>query len=198
MNALRIFFLLAMIVRVDADENEAFEVFKLKTSEGVQKEAQGREVLIREEIKKLKGHSWAGIYYEGDGLGTNVRVVLAPTNGFVFSWHGCLGIYDRNYGSVAESNGVIRLSFELPNKWRGFQGLEARFVPVRWGERVYLVRPEKMAEFGNKVNSQFEPRREMWGRPLLREGDEKKSVSGQPEVPAEFKAFLLKKPVVAE
>src|SRR5438477_12939061 len=56
---------------------------------------------IQQELGHLKDHNWAGEYYFGDGLGVNVSLALAPESGFVFSWHGCLGLYDLNYGDVA-------------------------------------------------------------------------------------------------
>jgi hypothetical protein len=60
------------------------------------------------ELKTLKAHAWAGKYHYGDGLGVNVDLSLAPKSGFVFTWHGCLGLYDLNYGGVEEADGRIR------------------------------------------------------------------------------------------
>ena len=46
---------------------------------------------VREEIGQLKNHEWAGEYYLGDGLGENVSFAIAPKQGFVVEWRGCLG-----------------------------------------------------------------------------------------------------------
>src|SRR4030095_1837931 len=55
---------------------------------------------IRAELLNLPKHAWAGDYYRGDGLGVNVSLLIAPEAGFVFTWDGCLGRYDWNYGNV--------------------------------------------------------------------------------------------------
>ena len=78
---------------------------------------------IQLELRHLKNHDWAGEYFFGDGLGVNVSLALAPDSGFVFSWHGCLGLYDLNYGAVEFSNGTIKLRFKYPNKRVGFREL---------------------------------------------------------------------------
>lgn len=61
---------------------------------------EARKKQIQQELESLKGDSWAGSYYYGDGLGVNVELTLAPKSGFAFTWHGCLGLYDMNYGNV--------------------------------------------------------------------------------------------------
>jgi hypothetical protein len=85
---------------------------------------------IRAEIATRKGPSWAGEYYNGDGLGVNVSLLLAPRSGYLFEWHGCLGLYDRNYGAVTETNGQLRLSFAFENKRKGFQGVAEQLIPI--------------------------------------------------------------------
>src|SRR2546423_2772553 len=94
-----------------------------------------REILA--EIKKLKSHEWAGEYYAGDGLGVNTSLVIAPKSGYVFEWHGCLGLYDRNYGAVTCKNGRIQLSFTFENQRKGFQGIAPELIPISWGPRRY-------------------------------------------------------------
>jgi hypothetical protein len=146
----------------------------------------------------LTNHPWAGAYYCGDGLGVNVHLFLTPGTGYVFEWHGCLGLYDRNYGTITETNGRIRLSFTFKNERKGFQGIAEEFIPVAWGERVYLIPSDDVVGFCNKVNEGIEPRDAFYGFYLLRKGDEKKTVSGFPIVPEEYRAYLLDKPITAE
>jgi len=153
---------------------------------------------IREEIAQLKKHEWAGEYYEGDGLGVNVSLVMAPKHGYVFEWHGCLGLYDRNYGSVTATNGRLQLSFTFTNKHEGFEGIASEFIPIRWGERKYLIPADDIIGFCNEVNSKSEPRNDVHGRCLLRKGDEKKKADGKPAVSVEFAPYLLETPVKAE
>jgi hypothetical protein len=158
--------------------------------------AKTREGRIRREISRLPGHEWAGSYYHGDGLGVNVTLVLAPASGFVFRWHGCMGLYDQNYGEVVRTSSGLKLRFVFPNSRKGFEGMYPELVPVRWSARHYLVGTEQMVAFCNAVNAGTE---RGW-RPakfLLREGDEKKPVSGLPLVPANYQNYLLSEPVTA-
>lgn len=153
---------------------------------------------IQGEITGLGEHPWAGDYYQGDGLGVNVQLLIAPQCGYLFEWHGCLGLYDRNYGCVKQEDGIICLSFTYPNDQEGFQGIADKFIPVVWGQRKYLIPSDKMIDFCNSVNSKSEPRQEIHGRHLLRAGDELKPVKGDPDIPEEYKKYLLKEPVTAE
>lgn len=157
-----------------------------------------RSSLIKSELAKLDGqHEWAGDYYHGDGRGVNVRLALAPSGGFVFSWHGCLGEYDRNHGSVVQDAKGIHLRCALPNKREGFRGIATDFIPVRWGERHYLVATNEMVRFCNAVNALEEPRGRIHGRFLMRRGDEDKPANGLPTVPTEYLSYFLKMPVEA-
>jgi hypothetical protein len=160
--------------------------------------AQSLRAKIQDEIKTIGNHEWAGQYYHGDGLGVNVSLILAPKAGYLFEWHGCLGLYDRNYGAVAWDKGKLRLTFTFENKREGFQGIAEEFVPVSWGDRKYLIPSNEIVGFCNEVNGGSESRRDVHGRYLLRWGDEKKEVKGFPVVPEKFKPYLLARPIEAE
>src|SRR6185436_12407323 len=133
-----------------------------------------------------------------DGLGVNMSLSISPKSGFVFEWHGCLGLYDRNYGAVTLTNERVHLSFTFENKQQGFQGIASDLIPIPWGKRRYLVPADEMVGFCNHVNDGTEPRDGIHGSELLRRGDEKKPVSGLPKVPKEFHDYLISKPIVAE
>ncbi|OGV42527.1 MAG: hypothetical protein A2X46_04470 [Lentisphaerae bacterium GWF2_57_35] len=102
-----------------------------KYTDAAEKTAKQLRDRIRAAANPLTNHPWAGEYYCGDGLGVNVSLLLAPGAGYVFEWHGCLGLYDRNYGHVTETNGRIRLSFAFKNERKGFQGIAEEFVLFR-------------------------------------------------------------------
>ncbi len=167
-------------------------------SDDAEKTAQSRRAAIEAEIKGLGEHPWAGEYYEGDGLGVNVFVTLAPQAGFVFEWHGCGGCYDRNYGAVTSDGDRISLDFTFENNREGFRGLANNFVPIRWGERRYLVPADDIIGFCNNVNSGTEPRNGVHGSYLFRRGDEKTKVTGFPSVPEKYRPCLLTEPINAE
>jgi hypothetical protein len=176
---------------IAADRREA------KFSAKAERTASSMRKTILAEIKDLANHEWAGEYYAGDGLGVNTAVAIAPKSGYVFEWHGCLGLYDRNYGGVTWTNDRIRLAFTFDNKRQGFEGLAPEFIPIRWGTRHYLVPTGDIIGFCNNVNEGREPREDVHGFCLLRRGDEKAEVSGFPIVPKEYRSYLLAEPIEA-
>jgi hypothetical protein len=168
-----------------------------KHSKTAEKAVKLRQEKILAEIKKLGTHDWAGDYFAGDGLGVNTSLILSPQSGYVFEWHGCLGLYDRNYGNVVYTNSRIHLSFKFENNRKGFQGVAPEFIPVKWGGRQYLIPADEIIDFCNNINEGREPRINAHGFYLLRRGDEKKKVSGFPRLPNEYVHYLLAKPVEA-
>ncbi|HJT34141.1 MAG TPA: hypothetical protein VJ783_18990 [Pirellulales bacterium] len=153
--------------------------------------------IILSEIASLNDHPWAGEYYCGDGLGVNISLVVAPKSGYLYEWRGCLGLYDRNYGPVACTDGRLRLVFQLPKR-ESSGGIADELIAVGWGPRQYLIPADEMVRFCNAVNDGSEPRAEIHGLYLLRHGDEEKAVTGIPVVPDEFKDYLLARPIEAE
>ena len=76
-------------------------------------------------------------------------------------------------------------------------------VPVRWGERLYLMHKDSFVEFCNAINLGLEPRSSSgtdWylGSMYLRNGDENKKPSGPPSLSPELIALLLEKPIEAK
>ena len=152
---------------------------------GESRELHERSAAIEAELKRSPGHPWAGDYYEGDGLGANIRMQMSPVAGVAATLHGCLGLYDANEGRVAVlPDGSLRLDFarsesEEPSRFPD------RVVPVHWGERRYLIPPSAMSHFVAAINQGDEPRAGPHGRFLLATGDERKNVDGLPGLPAE-------------
>lgn len=180
------------VISQNADTDEWLD----KRFEEASRIAKQREVRIEEELAHIEDNEWTGEYTYGDGLGVNVRLIFAPRSGFVFSWRGCLGLYDLNYGPVEWDERKLTLQFENQNERKGFQRISPEFVPVRWGDRHYLIAPDQFVDFANAINAGFEPIAHS-GRFLLKEGDEQKSVKGQPDIPAQYKAYLLDEPIDA-
>ena len=189
---------IAVVLLACASAVSAGNLDEAKYTDTAEKTAHQLRDRILAAANALPNHPWAGEYYCGDGLGVNVSLLLAPEAGFVFEWHGCLGLYDRNYGAIAETNGRIHLSCTFKNERKGFQGFAEEFIPVPWGERRYLIPADDMVGFCNKVNDGTEPRDDGHGFYLLRAGDENKAVSGFPVLPDEYGRYLLTNPIVAE
>ncbi len=118
-------------VRGEDREDNKRSVVAEKTAEKMRQE-------IQAEIKTLQDHPWAGEYYCGDGLGTNISLAIAPKSGHVFELRNCTGLYDRNYGTVEWKNGLLRLTFTFENNREGFRGFAEELIPVAWGPRKVL------------------------------------------------------------
>ena len=157
-----------------------------------------RKRLIEDELKELKDHEWAGRYYYGDGLGTSVSLEVAPRSGVTFYGNSDTGPYDRNFGSVEEGRGGIKLTFEFDNDREGFQGIAGEYHVVRWGGRRYLVSQEKLVAFCNAINAGMEPRNKISGDFLLRGEEFKTNVEDWPELPEEVLPYLLREPIHAK
>ncbi|MBX3414701.1 MAG: hypothetical protein KF708_18580 [Pirellulales bacterium] len=185
--------LLTLIKTVVADDFQ-----DPKFSLAAENAAKERFATVRQELKTLDDHPWAGEYYKGDGKGLVVWLAIAPKSGFVFEWNSCLGPVDRNYGAVHESKGQLKLDFTFEKNDSGHQVITTELVPVRWGPRRYLVIGSNVIGFCNQVNSGREPRDDMYGLVSLRLGDEKLKVTGLPDVPEKYRPYLLDRPIDAE
>lgn len=169
-----------------------------KYSDAAAEKAGVLQANIKEELSSLDAGHWAGSYYYGDGLGSNVSLHIAPKTGFVFELHGCLGLYDRNYGSAEEKNHKIHLTFDFENKQGASQGFSPSFIPLKWGERRYLIPADEVIKFVNAINFGSEPRSGIHGSFLLREGDHNKKAEGLPSLPEKYLPYLLSQPIKAE
>jgi hypothetical protein len=109
-----------------------------------------------------------------------------------------LGLYDLNYGGVLEKDGSVKHLFTFPNERKGFRGIAPNLVPIVWGERHYLIPANAYLDFTNAINAAFGPRTTPMGRFLLSEGDELKSSPGQPNMPARYSEYLLRRPIKAQ
>lgn len=168
----------------------------LETGDGELRETQieQQRTRIQREIATLKQHPWAADYYEGDGLGANITISLAPDTGIAATWHGCMGLYGANRGKVVERDGTLRFEYEQPNK-PGFGGFPDTLRPVRWGERRYMIQQDKMMGFVNAINHGLEPRERVHGMFLLAQDDEDKAAEGLPDLPPAYLALIRRAPM---
>jgi hypothetical protein len=133
-----------------------------------------------------------GRYYFGDGLGVNCSLTIEEDHRFSFQWRGCEGVYDQNSGTWQLHGDVVTLKLELPNKREGGRGLNIRYVPIKWGERHYLVDENEMPGFCVKAHSGT---LDLAGILLLGNdyvkwpGQKLPSVQGIPVIPERYKTF---------
>ncbi len=154
-----------------------------------------REQSIKASLVANTSNSWAGHYYEGDGLGANIRLSLAPDAGAVATWSGCLGLYEANHGSLQQNaDGLIRMNYVAPNDPSGI-GFPSELLAVTWGERQYMIAPDRLPAFATAINHGYEPRNQSYGMFLLREGDEKKPIGGVDTLPEQVRGLVRTQPV---
>jgi hypothetical protein len=146
---------------------------------------------IREEKARLGTRHWAGEYYSGDGLGVNQYLYLAPKAGFAFEWHGCLGLYDRNWGTVAQHGDTLVLEPAFPNDRKGFRGVPDRFRWIQWGDKTFLLPGDSVAALCNGLNGVGSP----WG--WLEQGDVDLPDPPLNRLPEEVRRCLLPRPLEA-
>lgn len=173
-----------------------------------------RDEKIQRELETIDEDSIWGAYYKGDGLGWNVLLFIAPESGATYTWYGCHGTYDANHGSVVEVDGrTIRLDLAVNPKrnktWSpAGPGYVSRYMSdewcvVDWGDRRFMIPSSQMIPFCNDVN--FGSRVDY---PCRTVGDGEIQTGPYaynywvrpdepPEVPNEYRLFLLAEPIRA-
>lgn len=162
----------------------------------VELEAMDRSLLPDSDWAK----EWAGTYYEGDGMGENVNIHLAPNGGIAYLNYGCLGLYGGDHGDIVEvlTDG-LKVKLALGREQHSF--LSERLYFVRWGERRYLVPEWAMMKLVNNYNEGSYARRAMYSIPRQYQDAknlhrfEKETPPGRPELPAEYAKLLHDDPI---
>ena len=170
-----------------------------RTSKSNQAIVNAKRQRIDNEIARLRNHPWAGQYSWSSGL-SGVTLTLAPDNGFTVRQIGDIGLGDQNHGTVEWDGNRLKLSLAFAVEEGNRSRVHAtEYVPIRWGERVYLIHPDRIIGFCDNVNSGWEPRNNMVPSIFfLRRGDEKKAATGKPELPKEFMPYLRgEEPIIA-
>jgi hypothetical protein len=167
---------------------------------------------IRAELKtldrsKLKDEDWAkewaGKYYCGDGLGMKVTIGIAPKSGLVYTWYGCLGLYDANHGKIVETfPGGIKVKLAIDPEKTHYKFISSKLYFVRWGDQRYLVPESQMRGVIIDYNRGGSMREQLWGTPMLFRGNVEHDLGrpdpgppGQPELPPEYARLIFQKPI---
>lgn len=191
-----IFLVALLIVQISAQvkvaEKEDYSLEKAS------EEFEIRKIKIQAELSELQNHDWAGEYSVNSQI-----LLLAPKSGFVYFMSG--GDYDKNwknsivnYGTVEFSNEKIKLIPELSYKEEILPGFSSGLFPVLWSARHYLIGGDEFIKFANAVNIGYEPSFAIGGLSnhfFLRKGDIEKKVTGKPNLPEQYRNYLLEKPL---
>ena len=90
-----------------------------------------------------------GSYYHGDGLGSNNHLRLHSGNTFDYRLTGCLGEYGKTSGYWRLEGDVLILEPNDPVEVGAGHEMETRYIPVPWGERMYLVEENSVPAFAD-------------------------------------------------
>lgn len=164
-------------------------------------------------------HVWAGQYFTGDGLGKNVAICVAPGAGITYTWHGCLGLYDGDHGTVMGtfddnkdgSPDGISVDWTLWSK-SGYGYVVGKYYFVCWNgpdntpARRFLVPESCMLDVVNHYNEGGYARDGMYSAPLLNDEDGSPQnifsggapVHGRPDLPEPWRSLLIKDKLVGE
>ena len=156
----------------------------------IQSKALTEKIII--DINKHEEPLLTGEYCDGYGLSTR-RLLISPSEGYVYSLQGDMGLYRLSFGKIVFDNNHVKLlpDFEYSSVEKYFA---KNYTLVRWAGRRYLVEDNRILEFCNDFNGY----KEVYCF-LLRKGDSQKDVGETlPEVPKDRKKYLLKTPIQAE
>ena len=133
----------------------------------------------------------AGEYFFSNGFESEF-LEISPKGRFKLEYHNCTGGY-RISGNAKFVAGHLALMPDLV--YRMFLGkAPSDLIPIRWGDRLYLVPRGEGTVFCNHINlagSKGHPGSTFY----IRTDDEKKPVHGLPRVPKEWEPMLLARPL---
>jgi hypothetical protein len=126
-------------------------------------------------------------------------LILSASGKFRRKYHGCMEGSSTS-GTYELATGWVRFATS-PQPHAGGEGPDLQpLVPVSWGARHYLLAKEEIPEFCSAIHNGDEPGRQLplggfQGLFWLRAGDERKPVRGWPNLPAEWRDYLLATPI---
>ena len=146
---------------------------------------------IEEENRNANLNEWAGDY-QGAGEVSQYVLRWSPRAGFAYIYiYTCIPeVRWLEHGSVSASPRLIQMRAE--NRPRGDtpRSSVTNYLPVRWGERHYLILETRVGEFYSHVAGYGQTPVEWTGEFFVRDGDGDKPVSGMPILPPGYERFV--------
>ncbi|HST21138.1 MAG TPA: hypothetical protein VLR90_08485 [Blastocatellia bacterium] len=155
--------------------------------------------LIGEENARSNNDEWVGNYFDREIVHDDMIVLRWSQNsGFAFvSMHNCSPtLTGLNYGKAVLSPEWFEVFPEVSNQPDHHDNPHVahsrklpakRFVPVKWGERHYMVAEDSVAKFYDYVAGlgAYQPNTDPWEEPgfLLKMEDQDKTAKGMPILP---------------
>jgi hypothetical protein len=192
----------------DRVQDWAYEQFELRRWAFLQNEKpaiDSRSNRIDAELRASSAPDWAGDYrwYLFDG---REHLKLAPRAGFVYDGKK----REDNHGSVEPlAPDIVRLVPAIDRMYTGPETAEGEFLFIHWGQRRLLVPRGRMVGLCNYYN--FGDHQITYGAHetirlgsldvltyLTRVDDLNQPLAGAPEVPPEYRPYLLTAPVFGE
>jgi hypothetical protein len=133
----------------------------------------------------------AGEYYFSDGF-ERESLKISPKGRFELEYDNCTGGF-RISGRAKFVDGHLALGSDLVYRIF-FVKVPTDLIPIRWGDRLYLVPKGAGDVFCNHVNL-MGPSGHPGGTFYLRRGDDEKRVDGLPSVPKAWEHMLLPSPL---
>jgi hypothetical protein len=164
------------------------------------------EQQIAKELLTLGPHDWAGEYTSGGMNGE--QLILSPGAGFVHKTWSCTQTH-WNHGEVVRvAAGIITLRNRISFNLHGSAVPQTTLVQVRWGGRRYLIDDSDFVAFANCVNlgdpgARFHYMAHATDRASTRDQDGEDGnppswPPGLPDVPADYRKYILSAPIVCE
>jgi hypothetical protein len=150
--------------------------------------------LRRGRIEGIDLADLAGDYSYGTGY-INHRLGLTRAGRYHYRYGTHTGFDAESEGRYAVADGVIRLIPERSSSPDTLEPTWRTLVPIRWGDRLYLIPERHRVAFCSDVNRGIEPGYLRRGKLDFMEANRHLPAGVMPELPAAWRSYLLAKPV---
>ncbi len=141
----------------------------------------------------------AGRYHFGAIRGMQQELQLLKNHRFTYILDGCQGVYAHASGTWQQKNGSLLLVPKPPYDPIK-SGLNLRFIPVTWGQRLYLIDENQLPGFcaATQQKTWDLHNRYISSMDFARhEGRLLPKIQGIPQIPMVFREFLTQGEIIA-